>query len=194
MQKTTYVYFLFFITFLFGYIYVGYSQDKTIEFTQQYDTDDNYIGAKSNTLTVNYKNTSPFVLLSGYTKNMRFNGTAYYRLKTNNNWSDWDAFPKPHEGEDIDRVSLGAVFIENSFQDIQFKVDKADNSKFVFRLFLPEFTKINSSKTAGKKQILAGCAQPEFQGRNDWCPSGNCPESTNPSVINPTHIVMHHSA
>ncbi|RLD83101.1 MAG: hypothetical protein DRJ07_07310 [Bacteroidetes bacterium] len=194
MQQTTNLNILFLIAFLFGYLYSVYSQDKTIEFTQQYATDDNYIGAKSSILTVNYKNSSPFVLLSGYTKNVLFNGIAYYRLKSNNNWSEWIEFPEAHEGEDIDRVSLGAAFIEKSFQDIQFKVDKANNSKFVFRLFLPEFTKINSSKIAAKKQILAGCVQPAFQGRDDWCPSGNCPKSTNSSAINPTHIVVHHSA
>ncbi|MCD6544287.1 MAG: N-acetylmuramoyl-L-alanine amidase, partial [Flavobacteriaceae bacterium] len=194
MHKTTFLNIFFLITFLFGYLYLGYSQDKTIEFTQQYGSGDNYIGAKSSVLNVNYKNTSPFVLLSGFTKNMSFNGIAYYRLKSNNNWNDWIEFPEAHEGEDLDRVSLGAAFIEKAFQDIQFRVDKADNSKFVFRLFLPEFTKINSSKIASKKQILAGCTQPAFQGRDDWCPSGNCPKSTNPSVINPTHIVVHHSA
>ena len=194
MQKTTNLNILFLIAFLFGYLYSVYSQDKTIKFTQQYVTDDNYIGAKSSILTVNYKNSSPFVLLSGYTKNVLFNGIAYYRIKSNNNWSEWIEFPEAHEGEDIDRVSLGAAFIERAFQDIQFKVDKSDNSKFVFRLFLPEFTKINSSKIATKKQILAGCVQPAFQGRDDWCPSGNCPKSTNPSAINPTHIVVHHSA
>jgi len=170
------------------------AQDRSIEFTQQYGNTDDYIGAKSSILNVNYKKTSPFILLSGYTKNQTFNGTAYYRLKTNNHWNDWLVFPKPHEGDDFDRVSLGAVFIENSFQDIQFKVDKADNSRFVFRLFFPEFTKNLNSKIAVKKQILAGCVQPVYEGRSDWCPSGNCPKNTNPSAINPTHIVVHHSA
>ena len=196
MQKTTFLNFKdYFILLLFyGYLFIGYSQDKVIEFAQQYRSDDNYIGAKSSVLKLNYKNTSPFILLSGYTKNTSFNGTAYYRLKSNNLWGDWITFPEPHEGEDIDRVSLGAAFIENSFQDIQFKVDQADNSKFIFRLFLPEFTKTNNAKIVTKKQTIAGCTQPDFQGRNDWCPSGNCPKSTNPSAINPTHIVVHHSA
>ena len=116
------------------------------------------------------------------------------RLKTNNQWNEWIVFPKPHEGEDLDRVSLGAVFIEKAFQDIQFKVDKANNSKFIFRLFLPEFTNNLSSKITVRKQVLSGCTQPAYQGRNDWCPSGNCPKSSNPSAINPTHIVVHHSA
>ncbi len=199
MQKTIFlkwrdimVYLLFIIPF-----FSIYGQDKSIEITQQYDPSDNYIGAKSSVSQVNYKNTSPFVLLSGYTKNQSFNGTAYFRLKVKNNWSDWIEFPVPHEGEDFDRVSLGAAFIEKAFQDIQFKVDKAGNSKFVFRLFLPDFTEDLKAKNYTKKvsnQLLGGCDQPSFQGRNDWCPSGNCPKSSNPSAINPTHIVVHHSA
>ena len=196
MQKTTslkwniIILFLLFITPLF---FIS-AQDRSIEFTQQYGSNDHYIGAKSSVLNINYKNTSPFIFLSGYTKNQTFNGTAYYRLKTNNQWNEWIVFPKPHEGEDLDRVSLGAVFIEKAFQDIQFKVDKANNSKFIFRLFLPEFTNNLSSKITVRKQVLSGCTQPAYQGRNDWCPSGNCPKSSNPSAINPTHIVVHHSA
>lgn len=188
--------YLLFLIFIYPLFFIN-AQDRSIEFAQQYNLDDDYIGAKSSMLNVNYKNTSPFILLSGYTKNLTFNGTAYYRIKNSNNWSEWFAFPKPHEGEDIDRVSLGAVFIEKAFQDIQFKVDKADQSKFVFRLFLPEFTKNLIDKTSNnysKKQVLTGCTQPAFQGRSDWCPSGDCPKNSNPSTINPTHIVVHHSA
>ncbi|MEN8187009.1 MAG: N-acetylmuramoyl-L-alanine amidase [Bacteroidota bacterium] len=174
-----------------------FSQDKSIEFTHQYNSNDNYIGAKSEVLNVNYKQTSPFVMLSGYTTNLTFNGTAYYRLKINNSWEEWTAFPSPHEGDIIDRLPLGAVFIDNAYEDIQFKVDKADNSKFIFRLFFPEHTKdLTANKTGptANKQLAAGCAQPAYQGRNDWCPGGDCPKSDNPSSINPTHIVVHHSA
>ena len=199
MHKTTFFtvnVYLFIFLWITPLLFVS-AQDKSIEFTQQYGASDNYIGAKSSVLKVNYKNTSPFILLSGYTKNLIFSGTAYYRLKNNNNWSEWFVFPVPHEGEDLNRTSLGAVFIEKAFQDIQFKVDKADGSKFIFRLFLPDFTKNLKEKTtiySSKKQALTGCTQPVFQGRNDWCPSGNCPKGSNPSAINPTHIVVHHSA
>lgn len=192
MQKITLLIFFILIN-----ITIIYSQDRSIELTQQYTSSDNYIGAKSEIFQINYKKTSPFVMLSGFTNNLNYIGTAHYRLKTNNNWGSWQTFPDVHEGEITNRVPLGFVYIDNAFQDIQFKVDKADNSKFVFRLFLPDFTKNlkrkYSSKPA-KKQIAGGCAQPTYQGRNDWCPTGDCPKSSSPSAINPTHIVVHHSA
>jgi len=192
MQKITILIFFVFIN-----ITILFSQDRNIEFTQQYTSNDNYIGAKSEVFKMNYKNTSPFIMLSGYTSNLSYNGTAYYRLKTNDKWNEWQAFPEAHEGEITNRIPLGVVYIENVFEDIQFKVDKADNSKFVFRLFLPEFTKNlktkNNIKTVNK-QLAGGCSQPAYQGRSDWCPTGDCPKSSNPSAINPTHIVVHHSA
>ena len=83
MQKTTslkwniIILFLLFITPLFFI----HAQDRSIEFTQQYGSNDHYIGAKSSILNINYKNTSPFIFLSGYTKNQTFNGTAYYQTK-----------------------------------------------------------------------------------------------------------------
>ncbi|MDC9724231.1 MAG: N-acetylmuramoyl-L-alanine amidase [Urechidicola sp.] len=43
-------------------------------------------------------------------------------------------------------------------------------------------------------KVLSGCPQPAYEGRLDWCPDGSCPKSNSPSAINPTHIVVHHSA
>jgi len=189
------------ITFLFFFILINttllFSQDKSIEFTQQYTSNDNYIGAKSEVFKMDYKKTSPFIMLSGYSNSLTYNGTAHYRLKVSNNWTEWQSFPEAHEGEITDRVPLGIVYIDHAFENIQFKVDKTDNSKFVFRLFLPDFTgnlKIKNSNKAATKQQAGGCAQPTYQGRLDWCPSGDCPKSSSPSAINPTHIVVHHSA
>jgi len=189
------------ITFLIFFILINtallFSQDRSIVFTQEYTSNDNYIGAKSEVFKMDYKKTSPFIMLSGYTINLTYKGSAYYRIKINNNWNEWQAFPEAHEGEITNRIPLGAVYINNAFEDIQFKIDKSDNSTFVFRLFLPDFTENlqekHNTKTANK-QLVGGCSQPTYQGRSDWCPSGDCPKSSSPSAINPTHIVVHHSA
>ena len=196
MQKITFnqsSLYLFFFLLFFNFLF-GYSQDKNIEIIQQFSKE-NY--AKSDVTKIDYKNTSPFVMLSGYTKDLSFSNTVYYRLKIKNNWGEWNTFPKPHEGEDIGRVVLGVVFIEQAFKDIQFKTATPTNSRMVFSLFFPEYTKnirVDKSTKTANKQVASGCAQPAFEGRLDWCPSGDCPKQTNPSVINPTHIVVHHSA
>ena len=184
---------LFYFILFFNF-YFSFAQDKSIEITQQF-SEENY--AKSDVTKIDYKNTSPFVMLSGYTTNLNFNNTVYYRIYVNKTWSDWIAFKKPHSGDDFDRFVLGEVFIEKAFEDIQFKADRPTDSQFTFRLFFPDFTiniKLLKSEKIAMNQATGGCAQPAYQGRSDWCPSGNCPKSSSPSAINPTHIVVHHSA
>ena len=196
MHKITFNYLsnhLFYFILFFNF-YFSFAQDKSIEITQQFSLETE---AKSEITKIDYKNTSPFVMLSGYTTNINFNNTVYYRILVNKAWSEWVAFKKPHSGEDFDRFVLGEVFIEKAFEDIQFKTEQPTNSKFIFRLFFPEYTKnTNLAKTGNKtlKQAAGGCAQPAYQGRSDWCPNGDCPKSSSPSTINPTHIVVHHSA
>ncbi len=187
--NNTFNYLLLFIFLLNSFLV--FTQDKNIEIIQQFSSE-NY--AKSEVTKIDYKNTSPFVMLSGHTKDLSFNNTILYRLKTQNNWGEWQTLPEPHEGEDIGRVALGVAFIEQAFDDIQFKMLTPTNSKIIFRLFFPEFTKNISKNNTANKQKASGCAHPAFQGRSDWCPSGDCPKQTSPSIINPTHIVVHHSA
>lgn len=185
---------LLLLSFLLTKIVLG--QDKSVELQFNFTNADGDVVAKTDTYKLKYKNSSPFVMLSGYTNNLSFNQTVYYRLKLNDTWSDWKSFKQPHKGEDMDRFVLGEVFIERAFNEIQFKTDQPTETKFTFRLFFPEFTKnllVEKVEKTANKQSDISCAQPEYQNRNDWCPAGNCPKS-NSSVINPTHIVIHHSA
>ena len=167
------------------------AQDKSISINQVFNTS---ASNKSEIHRINYKNTSPFVMLSGYTKDLSRLNTVYYRIRTNGKWENWVEFKEAHEGEDYDRFVFDAVFIEQAFDEIQFKSKSPTDSKFVFRLFFPEHTKNLNLNKAAAKQLAAGCDQPAFEGRSDWCPSGDCPKQTNPSMINPDHIVVHHSA
>ncbi len=176
--------------FLFTQINI-FAQDKSIAIHQSFST---LNSNKSGSHKINYKNTSPFVMLSGYTKDLSRINTVSYRIKTHGKWENWVEFKEPHEGEDYDRFVFDAVFIEKAFEDIQFKSKTPTDSQFVFRLFFPEHTSKLKLKQAATKKMAAGCDQPAFEGRSDWCPSGNCPKQTNPSMIDPDHIVVHHSA
>ena len=174
-----------------------FGQDKSVTLEVNFSNAENAIYEKTIGYNLAYKNTCPFVMLSGFTNDVSFNNTVYYRLKMNNSWGGWIAFTKPHDGNDIDRLVLGEVFIEHAFEDIQFKTDSPNGSKFTFRLFFPDFTKNITAEEIYKKEskLASGiCEQPDYLGRSDWCPAGNCPKSTSPSTINPTHIVIHHSA
>ncbi len=167
------------------------AQDKIITINQSFSTEHSDKGAIH---TINYKQTSPFVMLSGYTKDLSRTNTVYFQLKVNGKWEDWVQFKEPYEGEDYDRFVFDAVFIEKAFEEIRFKSKTPTSSKFIFRLFFPEHTKNHRVQKVAAKQLGASCDQPAFQGRSDWCPSGDCPKQTNPSMINPDHIVVHHSA
>lgn len=187
---------LLFVSFLF-LPQIVLSQDKSITLEVDFSINDNSIHAKTVGNNLKYKNTSPFVMLSGYTDDISFNDAVYYRLKLDNSWNSWNTFPRPHEGNDLDRFVLGEIFIEHAFEGIQFKTDNPTETKFIFRLFFPDFTKnIMAGKINKKenKRVFRNCIQPTYLGRNDWCPAGDCPKSASPSTINPTHIVIHHSA
>jgi hypothetical protein len=38
------------------------------------------------------------------------------------------------------------------------------------------------------------CPQPDYQGRLDWCPNGNCPTDPTPQTTTVTHLIVHHAA
>lgn len=196
MLKTTFLNIdirLFFVSFfLLSQIVVG--QDKRVVLQAHFSNTENSVSAKTIAYNLKYKNTCPLVMLSGYTHDINFSNTVYYRLKSDNTWSSWNAFPEPHNGNELDRVVLGEIFIEHAFEDIQFKTDAPTETNFTFRLFFPDFTKNIAKEKAESNRVLGNCTQPTYLDRNDWCPAGNCPKSTSPSTINPTHIVIHHSA
>jgi len=200
MQKTTFKFKLnSILLFLFLiHSFVISAQDKSVEIAQQFNNYQNKSNIISKSHQISYRNTSPFVMLSGYTKDISNSDIIYYRLKINNTFGNWIAFKNNHEGETTDRRALAPVYIEQAFDDIQFKTEDNTNSNFVFRLFMPEFSKNqNNNRTArnaSTTKALSGCTQPAFQGRLDWCPGGTCPKSNNPSTTNPTHVVIHHSA
>ncbi len=176
---------------------IAKGQDKSVILQANFSDTKNSISAKTIVYKLKYKNTGPFVMLSGYTEDESFNNTVHYRLKTDNTWSRWITFLEPHDGNDSDRVVLGEIFIEHAFEDIQFKTDNPTEINFTFRLFFADFTKNITKEKKDKienKGALSNCVQPTYLGRNDWCPAGNCPKSSSPSIINPTHIVIHHSA
>ncbi len=52
-----------------------------------------------------------------------------------------------------------------------------------------------AAPTANERALEdCNCPQPDFQDREDWCPDGTCPEISNPTFTEVTHLVVHHSA
>jgi hypothetical protein len=45
-----------------------------------------------------------------------------------------------------------------------------------------------------RSPVYCPCDQPDFEGREDWCPDGTCPPDATPVGTNPTHLIIHHAA
>jgi len=50
------------------------------------------------------------------------------------------------------------------------------------------------SNQAAPRTVTCPCPQPDFEGRLDWCPTGDCPKDTTPTATTVTHLIVHHSA
>lgn len=138
-----------------------------------------------------------FVGLSAYTLETTVNATLFYRIKTQEGWSNWLKFELFHESALEDRTVFEAKFIEESFNTIQFKAEGKTNKAFVFRLFYPNTNDSRNPDLKTKNNQTAAscsCIQPAFCDRNCWCPDGSCPEDNTPTPTIPTHIIVHHSA
>ncbi|MDC9724230.1 MAG: hypothetical protein PSN34_15885 [Urechidicola sp.] len=134
--------FLFYL-FIF-FTAANFGQQKSIELNQQFGINSGV--SKSKAFQIDYKNTSPFIMLSAYTKDVVFDDVIYYRLMANETWEDWRLLEDSHDSEIYDRVVFGPAYIEQAFEEIQFKTKNPSNSSFVFRLFFPKFTKSISEK------------------------------------------------
>lgn len=139
---------------------------------------------------------TPFIMLSGYFEKENFNQNLSFRtfLSDKNQWSEWQSFPTFTEGITEGRTVFVGGEINSSTTYLQIKSDLPIAASFNLRLFAPGHSKNNQSISTRSPSDICACAQPEFEGRNDWCPSGNCPTDSTPQPTEPTHIIVHHSA
>lgn len=187
---------LFFVLFFCNHLV--HSQERSKEIVLNFSKENSTKTAK-NIHQVNYDGKGPFVMISAYSKDLNVGETLSFRTKTKGIWSKWIRLKEAHEGEDFDRIVFDPVFIETEFSHIQFDSNEVIDSEITFRLYMPENSTISKKKkgkpstTNSKSNKAAGCLQPAYEKRLDWCPRGNC-RKPNGSKINPTHIVIHHSA
>lgn len=53
---------------------------------------------------------------------------------------------------------------------------------------------IPQSPDSSSRSLACTCPQPDYEGRLDWCPSGNCPPDPTPVPTDVSHLIVHHSA
>jgi hypothetical protein len=74
--------------------------------------------------------------------------------------------------------------------------------KFFNEVEIHFYSPDNSPSTSHDKSVpvyedetaVCPCPKPSIIQRSDWCPGGNCPPISNPSITPVTHLIIHHSA
>ena len=127
-----------------------------------------------------------------------------YRFYENSNKkSEWKEANIDIHADQKKNRRISQLIFENKnqrFFDIRFVFTPGSNavlSKATLHFFNPGNTKERNKETnnvAQRTVITCPCPQPNFEGRLDWCPSGDCPEDTTPAVTTVTHLIVHHSA
>jgi len=112
----------------------------------------------------------------------------FYRLKTDDQWSNWMKFDRQHEFVDPNRFAYQTQAIAKPFSDIQFKTTEPLNSPLTIRFFLAAADK----GTYHQIEKSLNCDKPDVCDRDCWCPT--CPIDNTPEFTEPTHLIVHHSA
>jgi hypothetical protein len=115
-------------------------------------------------------------------------------------WNGWQTLhPEPHSTPRPAEGISELLFVEPTtpYFEVQLLpgVSISQSSAFEVHLFNPGITEANAaSDSPVEARGGCPCPQPQFQGRTDWCPTGNCPFGPNPAYIDVTHLIVHHSA
>lgn len=147
----------------------------------------------------------PFIALSCSYDYKYLEGTIEisYRTKTKKKWGTWETAQLDlHTNSIYYTKYTEQVYIPSECKAVQFKLSadaasKFEITKFNFRFFFPGDSKeLESKKKLNKdnKSLNCSCPLPNMEYRLDWCPSGTCPSSANPSITSVSHLVVHHSA
>lgn len=113
----------------------------------------------------------------------------------------WTPLAQHHHTEPQSNRRLSELFfLDTSVTQFQLRAtyprikrDQLEKQAINIRNYFPGFS-TKSSKQAFNKSSSCECDQPDYLAREEWCPGGKCPESTNPTFTLVTHLIVHHSA
>jgi len=118
-------------------------------------------------------------------------------------WQEWiplESDPHMEAGDDQWASELQFTDKENAYFQYRIKLERWEifpSLNAELHLYSPGETPAIPDTTTTEQAIESRscpCAPPDVQRRNDWCPTGDCPESANPGFTNATHLIVHHSA
>jgi len=114
-----------------------------------------------------------------------------YRIKVDNQWSEWLPIDVQHEFVVASRIAYQAKPIMQEFSSIQFKTINKIDSGLTIRFFLAEGNEHRDIQVPVIARSV-NCEIPEVCDRSCWCPT--CPIDDTPQLTEPTHLIVHHSA
>ena len=120
--------------------------------------------------------------------------------KDNTSWTKWTVMQR--ETHNMEKYITLLYYGEVNYKYYELSIEQleASESAILLHFFNPGKTKENTHSNntntlAADKDLLAcPCPMPEFEGRNDWCSTSDCPEHPNPSFTPVSHLIVHHSA
>ncbi len=135
---------------------------------------------------------TPFISVVAYFETTDFNGQVFYRTqKSDRRWSNWETLPLSHEQMAEDRIVFHQ-YIDEKTDFIQFKSSVISKSPLTIGLFYPGHS--DELQVNQNRENSCSCPQPFYCGRDCWCPSMDCPPTSDTAQMNVNHIVVHHSA
>ena len=151
------------------------------------------------TLPVSLQDISPFLSVALIWETDGAAGTPLLRSQhADGSFSDWQALkPDPHATMEAPRYVSSLLYFPAT--TTAFEIDFiGTESNFLdgeLHLFNPGDTPERSSTgTPLETRVECPCPQPDYEGRLDWCPNGDCPQDPTPEPTDVTHIIVHHSA
>lgn len=178
---------------LFTSFYMN-AQESTVEYQVHFGEVPGGHPMVSDVFEPEHQGELPFIGVSAYTAGRDVPVQLHYRVLSDGDWSEWQAFKLSHEGQSGDRTAFEGPPISPPMEAIQFKADQKIESVVVFRLYFPNTEKKNAVGSGNKSSADCNCPQPSYCDRDCWCPSGNCPKDATPEFTTPTHLIVHHSA
>ncbi len=117
------------------------------------------------------------------------------RFLGNRSTSAWQQLLLDEHAPD-NRLQSALGYIDYDPAYTHFEVRLPQGMSGLLHLFDPGLTQEGEGalSTLEQQEHACFCSLPDYLGRTDWCPSGLCPQSPNPTITNVTHLIVHHSA
>lgn len=114
-------------------------------------------------------------------------------------WGDWQALPMEGHAEQSPEKRVSVLhFAPADTRKVQV-AGTAGMDNLTLHFFNPGESSLpdaaqKETLVEERSPVFCPCPQPAYEGRDDWCPSGTCPEDPTPATTSVTHLIVHHAA